>query len=366
MNRESAMRAIKRMPLPVSGKTTPRAVLGGVLRINSSNGSLSLNLVADYIEDHTIWPYREPSIPSFAASLAPAEIQILKYKNAVLRSPFDKLLGCTIAEILSSTRSLDSQPFEGSDNTPSILSLCLSLSKFSLESLDRLRSALVLDLPIQATYEKLISICVYSHYSIGFVEVNSHRMNSLNIWKFNRVGNVTNKLVSKILDCDAIDLRGIIIVLHEGIRNHIMKAFSAIDCGNAQKTILHEIGITPPLSNKKESKRSMPVERMIEIMIILFGRCISASSKPDACAGKLARYGSFDIIVDSAMQIKSFQRLAEVPSSFGYAIADLSKAIECFDERFIRLNNYLQGSLNKHQLGDTTMIINTSRISGGV
>ncbi|GAB6267017.1 MAG: hypothetical protein STSR0001_24660 [Methanothrix sp.] len=98
----------------------------------------------------------------------------------------------------------------------------------------------------------------------------------------------------------------------------------------------------------------MPVERMIQIVSVLFGRSISTSSKPDACAGELARYGSFDIIVDSAMQIQSFKRFTGVPGSLRYAIAYLSKAIESLDERFIRLDNYLQGSLSKHQLGDTT------------
>jgi uncharacterized membrane protein YoaK (UPF0700 family) len=109
----------------------------------------------------------------------------------------------------------------------------------------------------------------------------------------------------------------------------------------------------------------MPVERMIQIVSVLFGRSISTSSKPDACAGELARYGSFDIIVDSAMQIQSFKRFTGVPGSLRYATGYLSKAIESLDKRLVRLDNYLQGSFSKHQSGDTTMIINNLPVIRG-
>ena len=365
MNRESTLRAIEGMSLPGPRKTTPRAVLGSVPRIDFSNYALSLDLIAGHIEYHTTRPDGEPSVPSLRSMLALTEIKILEDKNTIIRSPFDQFLRSAIAEILSSTRSLSSQPFEVSNNTSSILSLCLSLSKLSLKSLDRLRSALVLDFPIQAAYKKLVTICIDSHNSVSLVEIDSNWVNPINIRNFNCIGYITNNLVSKILDYDAIDLSGITEFFPKCIRNRVLDVFPAIDCRNAQETIFHETGITPPLSYKKEGKRPMPVERMIQIVSVLFGRSISTSSKPDACAGELARYGSFDIIVDSAMQIQSFKRFTGVPGSLRYAIAYLSKAIESLDERFVRLDNYLQGSLSKHQLGDTTMRINTLRLSGG-
>ena len=365
MNRESAMRARKGMSFPDSRKTTSRTVLRCIPGINLSDGSLSLDLVAGHIEYHTTRPDGEPSVPSLRSMLTLTEIKILEDKNTIIRSPFDQFLRSAITEILSSTRSLSSQPFEVSNNTPSILSLCLSLSKLSLKSLDRLRSALVLDLSIQTAYEKLVTICIDSHNSVSLVEIDSNWVNPLNIRKFNCIGYITNNLVSKILDYDAIDLNGVTEFFPKCIRNRVLNVFPAINCRNAQETIFRETGITPPLSYKKEGKRPMPVERMIQIVPVLFGRSISTSSKPDACAGELARYGSFDIIVDSAMQIQSFKRFTGVPGSLRYAIAYLSKAIEGFDERFIRLDNYLQGSLGKHQLGDTTMRINTLWFSGG-
>jgi hypothetical protein len=353
------------MSLPGPRKTTPRAVLGSVPRIDFSNYALSLDLIAGHIEYHTTRPDGEPSVPSLRSMLALTEIKILEDKNTIIRSPFDQFLRSAIAEILSSTRSLSSQPFEVSNNTSSILSLCLSLSKLSLKSLDRLRSALVLDFPIQAAYKKLVTICIDSHNSVSLVEIDSNWVNPLNIRKFNCIGHITNNLVSKIFDYDAIDLSGIAKVFSEGIRNHILEVLTAIDCGNTQESIRCETCVPSPFSNKEKSERVMPVERMIHIVSILIGSSISTSSKPDACTGKLAGYRSFDITVDSAMQIKSFKRLTEVPGSLRYVVAYLSKAIKSLDERFIVLDNYLQGSLSKHQLGDTTIRINTLRFSGG-
>jgi len=365
MNRESAMRARKGMSFPDSRKTTSRTVLRCIPGINLSDGSLSLDLVAGHIEYHTTRPDGEPSVPSLRSMLTLTEIKILEDKNTIIRSPFDQFLRSAITEILSSTRSLSSQPFEVSNNTPSILSLCLSLSKLSLKSLDRLRSALVLDLSIQTAYEKLVTICIDSHNSVSLVEIDSNWVNPLNIRKFNCIGYITNNLVSKILDYDAIDLNGVTEFFPKCIRNRVLNVFPAINCRNAQETIFRETGITPPLSYKKEGKRPMPVERMIQIVSILFGRSISTSSKPDACAGELTGNVAFDIIINSAMQIQSFQRFTEVPSNLRYAVAYLSKAIESLDERFIRLDNYLQGSLGKHRLRDTTIRINTLRVSGG-
>ena len=125
MNRESAMRTSKGMSLPNTRKTTPRAVLGSVPRIDFGNYALSLDLIAGHIEYHTTRPDGEPSVPSLRSMLALTEIKILEDKNTIIRSPFDQFLRNAITEILSSTRSLSSQPFEVSNNTSSILSLCL-------------------------------------------------------------------------------------------------------------------------------------------------------------------------------------------------------------------------------------------------
>jgi hypothetical protein len=359
------MRANKGVTFPNTCKATPRAILGCVPGINFSDSSLSLNLVVDHVKDHATRPNGEPSIPCLATLLALLKIQVLEHKNAVLRSPFDELLRCTMTEIFGSTRSLNSKPFEGSNNASSIPSLCLMLSKLSLKSLDRLRSAPVLDFPIQAAYEKLISIRINCHDRISLVKINTYRMNPFNFRKFNRVGNIADKLVTKIFDYDAINLSGIAEVFLECFRNTILKVLPAIDGRNAQEVIFRETGISPPLSDKEQSKRSMPVERMLQLMTILLGRSISSGSQPNTCAGKLTGNVAFDIIINSAMQIQSFQRFALVPGSLGYVVAYLSKAIEGLDERFVALDNYLQGSLGKHQLGDTTMMINTLRFSGG-
>ena len=126
MNREITMRTREGMTFPETRKATSGACLRRVSGINLSNDSFSLDLIADHVVDHAAMPNREPSIPCFAAMLSLPEIEILKHKNTILRSPFDKLLRSAVTEILSSTRSLNSQPFEGSNNTSSILSLILS------------------------------------------------------------------------------------------------------------------------------------------------------------------------------------------------------------------------------------------------
>lgn len=365
MNRESTMRTREGMTFPDTRKTASGACLRRISGINFSNDSFSLNLVADQVKDHATRPSRESSIPCLRAMLSLPEIKILKYKNTVLRSPFDKLLRSTVTEVLSSTRSLNSQPFEGSDNTPSILTLCLMLSKLSPKSLDRLRSALVLDLPIQAAYEKLVSVCINCYDSVRFIKIDSNRMDALSIRKFNCVGNISNELVTKILNYDAINFCGIVKILSEYLRNRILKMLATIDCRNAQKAILSETCISSSLPDKEKSERVMPVERMLQLMTILLGRSISSGSQPNACASKLTGNFAFDIIINSAMQIQSFQRLAEVPGSLRYAVAYLGKAIESLDERFVILDNYLQGSLSKHQRINTTMTINKYLISGG-
>lgn len=365
MNRESTMGTGKGVTLPDPRKTASRAQLGRVLWIYFSDDALPLNLVADHIGDHATRPNREPSIPCLSAIFSLLKIQILEYKNAIFRSPLNKLLGSAVTEILSPTRSLNSQPFEGSNNTSSILTLCLPKSLLSLKSLDSLRSAPVLDSPIQAAYEKLVSICIDSHDSISLIEIDSDRVNSLDIGEFNRIGHIANEPVSEILDYDAIDFSGVIEIFFECLRNFILKMPPAIDCGDAQETIFCEARISAPHSDEEKGKRSMPIERTIQVMHIFLGSSIGSCSEPDARASKLARNCSFDIAVDSAMQIKSFKRFSKIPSSLRYIVAYLSKAIEGFDKRFIFLDNYLQGSLSKHQLGDTTMRINILLASGG-
>jgi len=346
-------------------KTTPRTYLRSVPGIDLSNRSLALDLVADHVVDHAARPNREPPIPSFTAMLSLLKIQILKHKNTILRSPFDKLLRSAITEILSYERSPDFQPFEGSDNAPSILPLCLSLSQLSLKAFDRLRCALVLDSSIQAAYKKLVTICINRHDSICLVQIDANRMNSFYIRKFNRVGHIADKLISQVFDYNAINFSGVVEVFFERIGDSVTKMFPTIDCRNTQKPALRETGVSAPLSNKEKSERPIPIERVLKVMMIPFGSCISTSSQPDACASELAGNRSFDIIVDSAMQIKSFQRFALVPSSLRYAVAYLSKAIESLDERFVILDNYLQGSLGKHNGDITTMRINALRVSGG-
>jgi len=205
VNREPTIGAIEGMTFPNSGKAAPRAILGSIPRIDLGDDALSLDLIANHIEDHAARPNGKPSIPSFRSMLALPKVKILEHKNTILRSPFDKLLRSAIAEIFSSTRSLSSQPFEDSNYTSSVLSLCLSLSKLSLKSLDRLRCALVLDLSIQAAYKKLIAVCTDCHNGIRLIEINSNRMNSINIRKFNCIGHITNNLVSEILDYDTIN-----------------------------------------------------------------------------------------------------------------------------------------------------------------
>ena len=359
------MRTNKGMTFSDTRKATPGAVLRCVPGINFSDSSLALNLVADHIEDHATRPNREPSIPCLASMLSLFKIQILKHKNTILGSPLNELLRCTMTEILSPASSPTLQPFEGSNNAPGISSLCLMLSKLSLKSLDCLRCALVLDFSIQATYEKLVSVCINSYDSISLIQVNSYRMNTWSLRKFNRVGNVSDNLISKILDYNAINFSSIAEVLSEYLRNRILKVLAAIDCRNAQEPILSETCIPSPRSDKEKSERVMPVERMLQLMTILLSRSISSGSQPNACASELTGNVAFHVIVNSTMQIQSFQRLAEVPCSFRYAVAYLSKAIDGIDERFIFLDNYLQSSLSKHQWSNTTMTINKYLLSGG-
>lgn len=365
MNREPTMRTCERVAFSDARKTTSRASLGCVSRINLSDVALPLYFVADHLVDHTTRPYGEPSVPSLAAVFALYKPEILKYQNTVLRSPFDKLFRSAVAEIFSSTRSLSSQPFEGSDNAPSILTLCLTLSKLSLKSLDRLRRAFVLDFPVQAAYEKLVIICIYCHNSICLIKIDPNRMNSLDIRQLNCIRDVTDELASKMLNYNAIDLSGVIEIFFEGTRNCVSETLPAVDSGNAQESIFCETSIAPSLTYKKESKRSVPVKGVIQSMLVLLSRSVSPCSKLDACTSKLTRYSPFNIVVEFAMQIQSFKRLAKVPSSLRYTITYLGKAIKRLDEGLIMLDNYLQRSFGKHQSGDATMRINTLRLSGG-
>jgi hypothetical protein len=271
------MRTRESMSVTVARKTTPRTSLGCVPRINLRGRSLSLNLVVDHFKDHSTRPHGKSSIPSFASLLPLFKIQILKHKNTVLRSPSDELLRCTMTEIFGSTGLPALQPFD-----------CLGC-------------AFVLDFSIQAAYEKLVTICIYSYNRISLVKVDSDRMNSFDFRKFNRVSNVAYKPVTEILDNDAVDLKSVTEIFFKGIRNRIAEMFSAFHCGNAQKTILGEIGISAPLTDKEEGIRAMPLERMIQMMSVLSGRRIRSGSKSNAGAGKLTANGSFDAFVNISM-----------------------------------------------------------------
>lgn len=365
MIRKPTIRTGKGVSFSDTRKTAPRTQLRRVSRVNLSDDALPLDFIADHIEDHAARPDGKPPVPCFATSFSLAEVQVLENQNTVVGCPFDKLFGRTMAEIFGSARSLELQPFEGSDNAPSIFALCLSLLKLSLKSLDRLRCALVLNLPVQPGHKQLVPICIDCNDSIRFVEIDSNWVDSIDIGKFDGIRNESDELITEILDYDTIDFSSVIEVFLEGFRDRVTKMLPAIDCRNAQETIFLETCISPSLSDKEQSERSMPVERMIKVMTFLLGSCISTRSKPNACAGELRRYCPFDIVVNDTMQIKSVEMFAGVPSGLGYAIAYMSKAIESLDERFVTFDNYLQGSLSKHQLGDTTMRINSYWFSGG-
>jgi len=365
MSRKPTVRASKRVSSPDTRESAPRAQLRRVSRVDLSNDALSLDFVADQIKDHATRPNGKPPIPRFATSFSLAEIQVLENQNRVLGSPFNKLLGCTMTEIFSSPRSLKLQPFEGSDDAPSIFTLCLSLPKLSLKSLDSFHCAFVLDFPIKTGHKQLVSICINRDDCVSLVEINSDRIDSADIRKFDGIRDVSDKLVADVLDHNAIDLNSVVKHASKSRGNGIPEMFSTTNCGNAQETVFPETGISTPLSHEEKCKGLSPTERTINTMSIRLGSRISSCCEPDTCTGELRRYSSFDIVVNATMQIKGFKRYARVPSSLGYAIAYLDKAIESLDKRFIAFDNYLQGSLSNHHAGDATMSINNYWLSGG-
>lgn len=69
MSRETTMRTRERMSIPDARKTTSRTGPRSISRVDHSNSSRSLDLIADHANEHTIRPDREPSIPGFASML---------------------------------------------------------------------------------------------------------------------------------------------------------------------------------------------------------------------------------------------------------------------------------------------------------
>jgi len=260
VNREPTIGAIEGMTFPNSGKPHLETILGSIPRIDLGDDALSLDLIANHIEDHAarqtenrLFQALDPCLPcpklrssntrtQFSGAHSTSSLEAQLQKSLVLR---DRLA-------LSRLRTRN--------YTSSVLSLCLSLSKLSLKSLDRLRCALVLDLSIQAAYKKLIAVCTDCHNGIRLIEINSNRMNSINIRKFNCIGHITNNLVSEILDYDTINFGGITKCIFECFRNRITKVLPTINRRNAQETVLSKTSISAPLSNKEKSEWPMPIE----------------------------------------------------------------------------------------------------------
>lgn len=365
MNREITVGTGKGVSIPVTREATPRTRFRRVSGINLSNDAFALNFVADHIEDHTTRPSCKPSVPSFRTSFALTKLKIFENQNAVIRSPLNKLFRRAMTKIFGSARSLKLQPFEGSDDAPSIFTLCLSLLKLSLESLDHFRCAFVEYFAAKSGNEKLVSVYINRHDRIGLVQIDPNRMNSFDVRKFDRVGNVAHKLITKTLDDDAIDFNRVAKNILERFRYNVLEMLPAFDRRNAEKTVFREACIATSSSDEEKSKRLSPSERATDAVTVFLGSRVCPRGEPDACACKLTRDSSLNILVNAVMQIESFQRFAIVPRSLRYTIAYLSEAIERSGEILIKLDNNLQGSLSKHHIGDTTTSLNSYLFSGG-
>ncbi|MDI6867407.1 MAG: hypothetical protein QMC91_07100 [Methanoculleus sp.] len=111
-----------------------------------------------------------------------------------------------MTEVPGSPRSLERQPFEDTNNTSCVLSLCLLRFKFDLKPRNGLARSDGEHFSVQPRDKQSSSIGVYCNDSVGLVEIYTCRDDSWHVRDFHCYSNITNETASANCNDNTIDL----------------------------------------------------------------------------------------------------------------------------------------------------------------
>ncbi len=357
------------MTRTASKQPTARAYLRGVRRIDSVDDAFSGYFVGSEGSDHASGPYRETVVQGFGTFLRRLSLmrerEVFEDEHAVLRSPFDKLFGCAMTEVPGSPRSLERQPFEGTNNTSRVCSLCLLRFKFDLKPGSGLARSDVEHFSVQPRDEQSSSIGVYRNNGVGLVEIDAYRDDSRHVWNFQRHRDVTDETIAANGNDNAVGLYSRRESFPEHFRHGVAKMLSTGNRPYRQSSVLPEGCVSPSLPDEKESVWSLPVKRAMDRVPVFSSRHVCPGGEPDGSTGKLTRNGAFCRRVDGPVQTKSIERRSGIVCSWGNPIADFRERIKRFPEVAIRFDNHLHRLLDKHLYNIITKRTSMYSFSGG-
>jgi len=348
MKFETAPRTGKPMTRTHPLKATSGAYLAGVSGVNQSNLTFAFDLVSSEGKQHSSRPGMESPVPKSGPLPPLLKVQVLKDKDAVLRSPFDQLLGSHVTEVLGAASLLALKPFEGPSDALCTFALCLTGRKLLLKPLDGLSGSLIGDPPFEARDEKLSLLRVNRHKSVSLIKVNSDGKDTRCIWNFNGQSNVADKLPILNLHCDAVYFRGSGQHRLEVVGDGVVKTLSAGYRPDRKCAVLSEVSVPSALPNEKKRKRLLVLDRLLELVSIVLGRYISSCNEPNGGTSKLAGELSLDRVINSFMQGKCSEGLPFIPSFRGNPVANLYKGPEGCLEVFVGFYDYLSCPSNFH------------------
>ena len=350
----TAVRTRKGMSRSGSKQSTSGTGLRRVGGIDLGGFPLPSDFVGRELPDHTAGPDREPPVQGFGPLLLSLlllllrEREVFKDEHTVLRGPFDKLLGCTMTEVPGSPRSLERQPFEGTNNASRVLSLCLLRFEFRLKPGVRLARSGVEYSSVQSGDEQSSPVRVYGNDRIRLVEIDPHRDDSRSIRDLERHANVPDEGVPVGNNNDTVDGCDVGERVLEHLGDVVSEMFPPADSPYRQRSVRLEPSVTSSRPDEEESVWGLPTERAGDLMPVLPGRHIRPGSEPDRGAGELTRKDAFDRGVFGLVQTKSIERLAGIVCRGRNLIADAGKHIERLPEVLIRFNDHMQRLLDKH------------------
>jgi hypothetical protein len=303
-------------------------------------------------------------VPSTAASFTLPEVQVFKDKNTILWGKSNQPFRGSMAEIPSAAGLLPLQMFETPRHRFGALVFYLSGFKLPLQPLDGFPVSLILYPPFKPTDKEFLVININGNQSISLIEVNTDWEDTLHIWNFNGKGNIADKFIVFSLYCHAVYFFGISQHCLKVAGDGIGKAFPASYRPDRKQAILPEVSIPTSLTNKKQGKRVLELNRPFELMPIAFSGNISPSDETNSSAGELARKAALNRVVNSFVQRECFERFTAIPAYWRYLISNFGKHLERCLKVAIRLYNYLSSAVANHQEYLTTILYYRQIFSG--
>jgi hypothetical protein len=123
---------------------------------------------------------------------------------------------------------------------------------FGLEAGAGLGGTPVPDLDRAPAEKELSAIGVYRHQRIGFIQIDTNRMNTLWLWNAQGEGDAPYQFALSQDDVKAINLNGIREEWFEACWNGVVQMLSACYRPDGKCPIPAEVGITPATSYQEE------------------------------------------------------------------------------------------------------------------